>query len=50
MPRLPCLTGLEVAAQPATAKMANAIKMYFIPFLSWPLLIAVHLIGWSIDR
>ncbi|KPY24822.1 hypothetical protein ALP63_101556 [Pseudomonas syringae pv. aceris] len=49
MPRLLCVTGLDVAAQPATAKMANTTKMYFIPFLSGPLLIAIHPIDWTMS-
>jgi len=27
---------LEVAAHPATPSTASTIKMYFIPFLTWP--------------
>jgi hypothetical protein len=30
MPRLPCFTGFEVAAHPATATIASNIKKYFI--------------------
>ncbi|KPB27689.1 Uncharacterized protein AC517_5148 [Pseudomonas syringae pv. syringae] len=40
---------MDVAAQPATAKMANTTKMYFIPFLSGPLLIAIHPIDWTMS-